>query len=425
MGLDFFDEDAPFAWYLFRELRIRGMVVVTGMRNDALLVVRLCNKAAARWERTQGIVVINFFASNGNDEFQRCLGEDLEVFATRMSKLLITRLEENQPQRGARLPHRRHAEVLELPESLEKQLRGVVHSFCLTDAVIDSYFKEVRSVCGNIDNGVIFDINASLHEMHSEDLLPNVWHDKWGIHVKLVGSAAEGTAVHGSDLNCVIVLNKTTCPIEVQNSSFVFGRVEVVEVFLERLWSCFWDGVRSLKKFYRIESINYDRACLTVSIKNFMVDLLPALVGPGGTLFMIAKTWSGYELRSSNFMYKSQKVEQFIEWPNFRDLIRLMKCVGLRSKFPRTKFLSSVYTALAVGLADDGDANEWRCMSLLELFQKCISKLRWHVENRIELNGNIVEMMDEERNKLMDEVRSFCDRFQNMSYEGLLGFLRR
>lgn len=95
----------------------------------------------------------------------------------------------------------------------EDNLLESIKRHILTPGELEARVSELGVACGNENSGFLFDLSHALKRQVDKKLLPGSW--KFNPAWKLVGSAKDGTATKGSDLDAVAVLNDGS-PINVK-----------------------------------------------------------------------------------------------------------------------------------------------------------------------------------------------------------------
>jgi hypothetical protein len=269
----------------------------------------------------------------------------------------------------------------------------------------------------------------------------NCWHPKW----KLIGSCAQHTAIVGSDMDVLVVLNPH--PQDAVNLEWkadgalkkvLLKDQELTTKRIVQLWDAFLKTCdHKLIQTYPgelypvifTENISDTPSSIQLSIGKTKMDLLPALRASDGIYLLFSVEGECANLVYSDAAQAARILEPYRQWENFPELIKLLKLLfreEWNTKYPR--FPNSAFEKIAVEVANMKGRTEWENAQLIELLRDCLDHLIGYVDSNeplTPLNNTHDELLALHRSKdLAMPFRSVVIKIKSYSTEKICDILQ-
>lgn len=270
------------------------------------------------------------------------------------------------------------------------------------------------------------------------------WHPKW----KLIGSCAQHTAIPGSDMDVLVVLNpilEDAVHLEWnEDGSLKKALLKSQELTVKRivqLWDAFLKTCNhkqiqtypgELFPVILAENMSDTPSSIQLSIGKMKFDLLPALRASDGIYLLFSVEGESAKLVYSDAAQAARILEPYMQWENFPELIKLLKLLfreEWNTQYP--KFPNSAFEKIAVEVANIKGRIEWENAQLIELLRECLDHLIGYVDSKkplTPLNNTNDDLFASLRNKdltlpfknLVIKMKSFstekiCEILQNVT----------
>lgn len=267
------------------------------------------------------------------------------------------------------------------------------------------------------------------------------WHPTW----QLIGSCSNHTAISGSDLDIVVVLNPNSeDAVNVEwNEDGTLKKVllnnqEVTTRRIIQLWDAFWKTCDQTQiqsqpgdEYPMISSgrLDFAPAWIQIRVEKAIVDLLPAFRTADGSYLYFSVQEESAKLFYSNSEKAGRFLEPFMQWDNFVEVIKLLKLLLHETwddKLP--KLSNSALEKIAFELAKEMGQQQWKNTSLVELLRAGVDRLIWHLDSNTPLYA-LNDVQDDllakfRKNDLTNKLRAIFQSMRSKSTAEICSILQ-